>query len=489
MNYFSCFSGIEAASVAWKPLGWKAVGFSEIEPFPSAVLAHRFPNIKNYGDITKYNEWGIAPGSVDLVVGGSPCQAFSIAGLRQGLVDPRGNLALVFLGLVDRLRPRWVIWENVPGVLSSNGGEDFAAFLSALGQLGYGWSYRVLDAQYFGVPQRRRRVFLVASSTGDWRPCAEVLSVAEGLRGYIEESGEKGKAASCEPKTCAGINCEQSATWWDGGEIADTLTRKGAGGDQRMPDKGNFGALLEPNQRTTRSVTSKWSKGSGGPAGDESANIIAEIKNPSHWDGGPHPTLNQSNKSNGAPGYSNQEIFSQGGGGLVPSEPNPLMFKVRGGVEKNSGVQGGVPGQGAGKGYLGSENKAFTVASTQDQWLAQPVYPIHDQATRFAGKRGDKQDGKGNGLGIGKDGDPAPTLTKGDKHAVAQMPMAVRRLTPVECERLQGFPDNWTLIPWKGRPPEECPDGPRYKACGNSMAVPVMAWIGKQIANYEASQK
>jgi DNA (cytosine-5)-methyltransferase 1 len=117
-----------------------------------------------------------------------------------------------------------------------------------------------------------------------------------------------------------------------------------------------------------------------------------------------------------------------------------------------------------------------------------PAIPIHDQATRHAGKRGDNQDGKGNGLGIGKPGDPMNTLTRGDHHAVYSPPMAVRRLTPVECERLQGFPDNWSRIPWKGKPAEDCPDGPRYKACGNSMAVPVMAWIGRNIVNHEAKQ-
>jgi DNA (cytosine-5)-methyltransferase 1 len=161
MKYLSVFSGIEAASVAWHDFGWTPVGFSEIEPFPCAVLKHRFPNVPNYGDITKYNEWPLSAGDVDILIGGSPCQAFSVAGLRRGLADPRGNLALVFLGLADKLKPKWIIWENVPGVLSSNGGRDFGSFLGALVQLGYGFAYRVLDAQHFrGTPQRRRRVWL-----------------------------------------------------------------------------------------------------------------------------------------------------------------------------------------------------------------------------------------------------------------------------------------------------------------------------------------
>ena len=184
--------------------------------------------------------------------------------------------------------------------------------------------------------------------------------------------------------------------------------------------------------------------------------------------------------------------FGTGGGNvpLVNEEPiKPLMFKVRCGSPVETGAQGGKPGKAAGKGYLGSEDKAFTIATAPDQWLAaQTVIPIHDQATRFNGKRGDKQDGKGNGLGIGHPGEPMNTLTRGDKHAVAIPQMAVRRLTPIECERLQGFPDNWSQIPWKGKPAEQCPDGPRYKACGNSMAVPVMRFIGEAIARYEANR-
>src|SRR5690606_13168133 len=153
VRYLSVCSGIEAATVAWHPLGWTPVGFSEIEKFPSAVLAHHYPAVRNFGDMTRYREWpDVRP---DLLVGGTPCQSFSVAGLRKGLDDPRGNLALVFLGLVDRYRPRWVVWENVPGVRSSGKGRDFGAFLGALGELGYGWAYRSLDAQYFGLAQRR----------------------------------------------------------------------------------------------------------------------------------------------------------------------------------------------------------------------------------------------------------------------------------------------------------------------------------------------
>jgi len=198
MRYLSVCSGIEAASVAWESLGWTPVAFAEIEKFPSQVLAHHFPHVPNLGDMTKYKDWDIDRNAVDLIVGGTPCQSFSVAGLRKGLEDPRGNLALTFLGMVDHYRPEWVIWENVPGVLSSSGGRDFGSFLGALGQLGYGFAYRVLDAQYFGVPQRRRRVFVVAHSSGDSRRAAEVLFEPESLRGNTPKSRASGQeTAQC----------------------------------------------------------------------------------------------------------------------------------------------------------------------------------------------------------------------------------------------------------------------------------------------------
>jgi len=179
MKYLSVCSGIEAATVAWHQLGWTPVAFSEIEKFPSQVLAHHYPNVPNLGDMSKFKEWEINE-SVDVLVGGTPCQSFSVAGLRAGLEDPRGNLALTYVGILDKFRPKWFVWENVPGVLSSSGGRDFGSFLGAVAELGYGFAYRVLDAQNFGVPQRRRRVFVVGC-IGDWRSAAEVLFEPESL--------------------------------------------------------------------------------------------------------------------------------------------------------------------------------------------------------------------------------------------------------------------------------------------------------------------
>jgi len=172
MRYLSVCSGIEAATVAWHDMGWEATAYSEIEKFPSEVLKYHYPSVPNMGDMTKYKEWEI--GTIGLLVGGTPCQSFSVAGLRKGLEDPRGNLALTYVGILDKFKPKWFIWENVAGVLSSGEGRDFGAFLGAVAQLGYGFSYRVMDAQHFGVPQRRRRVFVIGH-LGDWRPSAKVL--------------------------------------------------------------------------------------------------------------------------------------------------------------------------------------------------------------------------------------------------------------------------------------------------------------------------
>jgi DNA (cytosine-5)-methyltransferase 1 len=471
MRYLSVCSGIEAATVAWHPLGWQPVAFSEIEPFPSAVLAHHYPNVPNLGDMTKFQEWPDEP--VELLVGGTPCQSFSVAGLRKGLEDPRGNLMLTYLAIAQRYRPRWVVWENVPGVLSSNGGRDFGTFLGALGELGYGWTYRVLDAQWFGVAQRRRRVFVVGY-LGDWQRAAQVLFERESVRRDTPPRRQAREGAAGSVTHGIGV----------GSEIARALTAAHTATGRLDPHEATF-------------VSQYLGNAEGG---------AREV-----------PFLTCHNIG-GTAGISNQ---------------TPLVaqvFKVRGGVEREDGSRGSTNiGKQAGKGYLGSEERAFTLAAAQDQFVAQPI-PIHDQATRHAGKRGEHSDGKGNGLGVGQPGDPAPTLTKGDKHAVAQpipfrksrraqsvddhetwvedgvsntlncfdvgdvravdvvaqpvaTAMQVRRLTPVECERLQGFPDGYTNIPWRKK--NEAPDGPRYKALGNSMAVPCMAWIGKRIAEVD----
>lgn len=280
MRYGSVCSGIEAATVAWHPLGWKPSFFSEIEQFPRAVLQHHYPNVPCHEDFTTIGANQYEP--INLLVGGTPCQSFSIAGLRGGLDDYRGNLALEFLKLAQRTQPKWLVWENVPGVLSSNKGRDFGSILGGMVECGYGFAYRVLDAQYFGVPQRRRRVFVVGC-LGNSARAAAVLFERESLSGNI---------AKAKPKSVKN------------GEIAGTLT--------------------------TRT----------GNANDN---------------------------------------FSVEQGHLI--------------------VENGLP-----------------------RWI-----------------------------------------------------------TPTECERLQGFPDGYTQINYRNKSKEGCPNSPRYKALGNSMAVPVMRWIGERI--------
>jgi DNA (cytosine-5)-methyltransferase 1 len=197
MKYGSVCSGIEAATVAWEPLGWQAQFFSEIEPFPCSLLKHHYPHVPNHGDMTKFKEWPDA--TLNVLVGGTPCQSFSVAGLRKGLDDPRGNLMLTFGAIAARYRPTWLVWENVPGVLSSNSGRDFGTFLGMLAELGYGFAYRVLDAQYIrveshrrAVPQRRRRVFVVGY-LGDWRRAAPVLFERESLSGNLAPGRKAGE--------------------------------------------------------------------------------------------------------------------------------------------------------------------------------------------------------------------------------------------------------------------------------------------------------
>ena len=439
MKYGSVCSGIEAASVAWESLGWEAQWYSEIEPFPSAVLAHRFPTVPNLGDMTLIHEKEhFNDTTIDLLVGGTPCQSFSVAGLRKGLVDPRGNLMLTFLALAERKKPRWIVWENVPGVLSSNGGRDFATFLTALGQIGYGFAYRILDAQYFGVAQRRRRVFVVGY-LGDWRPCASVLFEQDCLSGHSEKSRKKREAT---PPDAQG-------SFRSRGEQVNTFA-------------GNIESDVAATLQTT---CDDYSRADG-------FNIIAHA------------------------------------------------FKVRGGSETETGEQGGTPGKKAGKGYLGSDELAFTIGTTQDQQIAQPIAYSFDSLSSNSMKSSNPNSGcrevetsstidattptpskNQGGIAIAQPIavdcynqtiNEKTTQTIGSSAsdvnhygAVLQPTMAIRRLTPRECERLQGFPDDWTLIPYRNKSAEQCPDGPRYKACGNSMAVPVMRWIGQRIEKVE----
>ena len=397
MKYISICSGIEAVSCAWEGLGFIPVAFSEIEPFPCSVLAHHYPDVPNLGDMTK-PDWSQYAGLVDLVVGGTPCQAFSIAGLRGGTADARGNLTLKFVEICDAVRPSIVLWENVPGVLSSKD-NAFGCFLAGLAGetvplvaprgkwANAGWvlgpertiAWRVLDAQYFGVAQRRRRVFVVACSGGiDAR---EILFEREGVRRDIAPSREAGK------------------------DIAKCLTR---GVGQRY----DFESDTFPVKQWPVDCVSTLCASFGSKYGQKNQHIN---------DGAPlfvptYPTL------------------------AIGGRPNPV---------NDARMTMGVGGDGDPQFTL-QANHSHAVAFGGD--VARSLYARHDGS---------------------------PCIDRGPDVVFAQS--GVRRLTPRECERLQGFPDDYTLIPHKGKPSL---DAPRYKALGNSMAVPVIRWLGKRILEH-----
>ena len=851
MKYISVCSGIEAASVAWHELGWEPVAFSEIEPFPSEVLKIRFPHVPNWGDMTKFDSWPNV--EVNLLVGGTPCQSFSVAGLRQGLKDPRGNLMLTFLAIADKYRPQWIVWENVPGVLSSNGGKDFESFLDGLEAIGYICDVEILDAQNFGVAQRRRRVFVCGQSVesileqrtvlsaltisqclveilhgilievlylyereplklglahlskdgvsrrmslfglltedcnyGKWQkllvdvfqkhqpeqniwdlpsggktereltvedllmglnqegqstltegslnealeelydlmrlfttstltreiiqskislffkvgesigrlicrlsgsspnsssailsfltlqteltnyarktggnlfsemegfyPYDDFIRKAERTSAIIGNFGDRGTSAqvlfesesvsrnpapsrekrqAVAPSPASGVG--GGGEWWDGGQTASTVTTRSGG--QYMPDKDNFGAVLTVNTRqfldiqenvtgtllatdhkepqmvahgflptqgskahgmgiekelspTLRSGCDSYGvytqpialaentigrqpenggNGDGftenGPMYTLNATGVHGVAQPISWDTECNANVNmmgtltrggEGGRTDGVAqpitidrssvnmGYDFDRDLGIEQSGVTPTilatGPHSVAhaFKIRGGSPTETGEYGGTPGKAAGKGYLGSDDLAFTIAASQDQHIAQPIafqsvdyggdatieksptlrahdpmavaqpiavdtynQTVNEHTTQTIGSSASDV----NHYGAVLQPNVSPTITqcKGSRggssmealdeiSAVhAQQPtMAIRRLTPVECERLQGFPRNWTLIPWKKKPIEECPDGPRYKACGNSMAVPCMRWIGKRIADAQA---
>jgi len=370
MRYLDLFSGIGTASVAFDPLGWQCVGHSEIDRFASAVLSYRYPDVANFGDINRFEEWPDV--AVDLVCGGSPCQAFSIAGLRDGLADPRGKLMLTYLAVVRRYRPRWIIWENVTGVLSLHRGKAFETLLRGLAECGYHASWRVLDSQYVrvdgyprAVPQRRNRVFLVGHSS-DWRYPAQVLLEPESLRW----SAAPGRQA------------------FEGNPERDA----GGAGTGSVPDVANV-------------LTNRMHKGVNTTMDEGQTMIPVDVEDVSYaLTSGMHHSANR-----------------------VPSEQGTLV--PVGFDSKRHGHQEGVAPALRAMGHSGSHANA------------------------------------------------------GGQMAVAHGTM-IRRLMPIECERLQGLPDDWTNIPWRGR--DHAPDGPRYKAIGNAWAVPVGRWVARRIEMVEA---
>ena len=546
-RYVSIFSGVEAATLAWEPLGWEPVAFSEIESFPCAVLAERWPDIPNLGDITKIDWKEEIDGAIDLVVGGSPCQSFSVAGKREGLKGASG-LMFEYIRCVQELRPRWFLWENVPGALTSEDGGAFGQLLSEMDELGYSLAWRVLDAQFFGVAQRRRRLFLVGH-LGAESP-AEVLFEPDCLSGNPQSSREKRKELARRAgrsAACAGFKysaAPRANTIGYAEEQANTLTADWHA-PAVLPLSGTDQQVMAMSQYGTEIAGCLTARGDSSPCADRGQNIVCMTGTQAHChisdeiagcltahmgkDDAP-VVVNGANLqtyvcetahsgSNGL-GVGESDVLptlDTSSGPAVWARENSVLPPF--GFAQNVRNEVRIVGDGTLSGALAANPgmKQTTFVCTGG------VYPINEQvATR------DKKLGRGTGLGIGADGDPAFTLLANHPHMVAAgsggepiamgdlnahtaicrnvcptlkcggdgamvaseiadkimeaNPMLVRRLTPLECERLQGFPDGHTLIGWKGKPAEECPDGPRYKAIGNSMAVPVMRWIGKRIA-------
>jgi site-specific DNA-cytosine methylase len=613
MRYVSLFSGIEAASEAWHSMGWDPVAFADIDKFPSAVLAHHFPDVPNMGNVEEV-DWSEFRGKADLVVGGSPCQSFSVAGKRLGMDDPRGNLALEFLRAVKEIQPTWFLFENVPGLLSSDGGRDFGIFLGEVAKIGYGFAYRILDSQYFGVPQRRRRVFVVGHIGGDWRSAASVLFERESLQGHSKESKAQGKAITqyfgtstsgqgepgrrVVPKITGTIDTdcgggklsvqhassghlipetEPIAQNWDGDDKTGTLTTRSM--DQFMPDKDNFMAVVEPLHDPAPTLDASYYKGTGERAGIE-RQIIAESKVFDARGGGDgettntlasgrnaagvsdftplaveskifdsksprenpkniSPTLNASTPyTSGDPIVTEPEIFDEtnpnGKTDVSPtlnardggSTGDPIVYEYHGqdsrvrevDVASTLNTNGG-DGR---EGHLVKEDVVHSFDSTfsANSNVFEDVSPtlkvgtnsgsgsppaIAHKTIGFDWKNAAQTnfDEKHSGAPVTAEGGLAVGITAkgngdvfeneihtslstgggmpGQGYPAIRQSMAVRRLTPLECERLQGFTDGYTQIAWRNKAPENCPDGPRYKALGNSMAVPVMRWIGEGI--------
>ncbi|WP_405083894.1 phage N-6-adenine-methyltransferase [Morganella morganii] len=444
MTYGSVCSGIEAASVAWEPVGMKPLWFSEIEPFPSAVLAAHWPQVDNLGDMTKIAA-AVRAGDVpapDLLVGGTPCQAFSVAGLRGGLGDERGQLTLSYVELADSIdekreqngeQPAIIVWENVPGVLSSKD-NSFGCFLAGLAgeseelkPAGGKWTnvgyvsgpkrtvaWRILDAQYFGVAQRRRRVFVVASARTDICP-AEILFEYDSLRGDITPCGETGQTVAALTKNGVG------ATGADDNQAqAGHLIAFGGG--------NTSGEIKVATTCTAHGARLDFDTDTFAVHGTQDPDVNHELA---------HTLGRNHGQENACIAFSCKDYGADATENLSPT--------LRAGNSSNSNQNSGQP----------------------------PAIALAGNTIGRAPQNG------GNGTGYDESG-VSYTLTKSDIHGVS-VRNNVRRLTPVECERLQGFPDNHTLISWRGKDAADCPDGPRYRAIGNSMAVPVMRWIGERI--------
>ncbi|WP_199194830.1 DNA cytosine methyltransferase [Phyllobacterium phragmitis] len=595
MRFGSVCSGIEAASAAWEPLGWQAAFYSEIEPFPSAVLHEHYSSgrpqfmpdpeqpglqpkdrkaraaaikavkslperangVPNHGDMTQFEEW--PDHAIDLLVGGTPCQTYSIAGLRKGLDDPRGDLMLTYAAIARRYRPRWLVWENVFGVLSHDGGRSFASLLGLLsgrrvevpaggwkssgiveGYSGaYGLSWRVLDTQYVRVdgasralPQRRRRVFVVGHSGGDWRRAAAVLFEREGLSGNPAPRHEPGKRDAPSVSTGArGSGDFELGGGLNAVHVDEAARCDTAGYAQRLDwETENFVAHVAPTMRAGGNQT-----GGDRPYGtdvDTCDSLVA------------HTLLGKENDSHAADmdtyvshslrpeGFDASEDGTGRGTPIVPiacsimpqnsgkdykarkvdvAQPvmaggpvggnqggdyilDPVAFSSKDhGADASVGVSPTLRAMGHGESHPNAGGQvaiAFDTtqitsnANRSNPKEGDPCHPLASgaHAPAIAIQAGALRENPASGPdGVGVQEGIAYTIEARSEVQAIQTQWAVRRLTPVECARLQGFPDNHCKIPWRGKPAEQCPDGPQYKAYGNSMSTNVMRWLGERI--------
>jgi DNA (cytosine-5)-methyltransferase 1 len=501
LRYLSLFSGIEAATVAWHPLGWEPVAFAEVERFPSAVLAHHYPSVPNLGDVTQITDSRIAAlGQIDLVVGGSPCQDLSVAGKRAGLGGERSSLFHQQIRIFHAARhfcgARWLLWENVPGAFSSNQGRDFATVVNsmagcrlnvpndgwgsegvALGQHGLvEWS--VLDAQWFGLAQRRRRVFVVLD-TGNWADREPILLERDGLRGDTPPSRharqDTAPTLASHARGGGGLGTDFDC---DGGLIAF------GGNNSSGPIR------VSTTLQACSSVRLDW----------ESETFVTQVSGALNANGKAAGSATQQDAENGmlvvhtlrGEGFDASEDGTGRGTPLVP------VYSIQAGAVRENPASGpngiGVQADLAYTIEARAEVQAIAFpanlsgtqcASAED--LSPSLGAKNPTAVAYGFQPRIARNGRGDmGEVVSALNAQSGETGKGDAAPCVALGSGVRRLTPRECERLQGFQDDYTAVPWRGKPADQCTDGPRYKSLGNSMAVPVMRWIGLRIAQAEA---
>lgn len=536
MRYISVCSGIEAATVAWHSLGWEPVAFAEIDAFPSAVLAHHFPTVPNLGDISKV-DWSPYHGTVDLVVGGTPCQSFSIAGKREGL-DGASGLVFEYFRLLSEVRPKWFVWENVPGSFSSNKGADFQSILREWDKLGYHVAWRVLDAQFFGVPQRRRRIFAVGH-LGDWRYSAKVLFEPDCLRRDTSKSGKarKSSAASAESRTgvftkqrigeyadCGKASTCSARDYKDATDlVVGTLAASGAG-TSRPAGQGNELDFLVPTLSPTMLRMRSGCEGGGKGA------LLSEDRSLTLATGNDQilfePTVElmprmavrrltptECERLQGFPTIIHLEVET------MTTDEIAICAILNGDirVDCESGIVWGNRGPGGRKlssprqlgfthpsGYkivhLSANNEKKAVRIHRLVWIAKhgviPEGYIVDHINN------DKEDNRISNLQLLTSAENSTKAASDGRYNMEpHTKLSAEVRTTLYHEYVSGKgtyrelaerygisksrvgqiikEHDYTDIPWRGK--DHAPDGPRYKALGNSMAVPCMRWIGERI--------